>query len=158
MERSVAAPAFSPDFSSNALPPVLLGACVYFNGLELQYNELSLSIENTKADIASACSPEGKVGSRYTNFKVSGSFNPYMENDDVSRFDNFNLNDTCTIFGFAKNPGAVAGQDKQWVCFWIPNAKITEIPTADVDGILTDAISFQAFRNEGNDSVFVSFI
>jgi hypothetical protein len=158
LTRQVGSPAFTPNFSGDALPPVLLGACVYFNGIEIQYNELSLSIENTKSDIPSACSPEGKVGSRYTQFTCSGSINPYMEDDDTDRFDSFNDNDTVSVFGFAKNPGAVTGQDKEWVCFWIPAAKITELPTGDQDGIVTDAISFQAFKGEGNDTVFVSFI
>lgn len=156
--RAVASPAYTPDFSTNALPPVLLGACLYLNGIEVQYNELSLSIENTKTDIASACSDDGKVGSRFTAFKVSGSVNPYMEDDDVVRFGNFNMNDTITLFGFAKNPGTVSGQDKEWFAFWIPNAKITAIPSGDVDGVETDAIEFQAFKSAGNDTVFLSFI
>jgi hypothetical protein len=160
--RSVASPAFTPAFDSSSLPPVLVGACVYFGEpgsmLELQYNELSLTLENTKADILSACSPSGKIGSRFTEFKTTGSFVPYMEDDDVVRFGNFDMNDTVSIFGFAKNPGMVSGQDLQWVAFWIPNAKITEIPAADQDGILTDSISFQSFREAGNDTVFLSFI
>jgi hypothetical protein len=158
LQRDIAAPGYTPNFSGDALPPVLMGACVYLNGVEVQYNELSLSLENTKTDIASACSPDGKVGSRFTQFKASGSINPYMENDDTDRFDAFNLNDTVSVFGFAKNPGAVSGQDKEWCAFWIPNAKITEIPAGDVDGIMVDSISFQAFKSAGNDTVFLSFI
>lgn len=158
VERDVAAPGFTPDFSANALPPVLLGACVYFNGIEVQYNELGLSIENTKTDVKSACSIDGKIDSRFTEFKVSGSINPYMDDDNVTRFNNFNANDTVSVFGFAKNPGTVEGQDKQWFAFWIPNAKITAIPAGDVDGIETDAIEFQAFKSAGNDTVFLSFI
>ena len=158
LTRQVGTPAFTPNFASDALPPVLLGACVYFDGIEVQYNELSLSLENTKSDIPSACNPDGKVGSRITQFTCTGSINPYMEDDDVDRFNSFNTNDTVSVFGFAKNPGAVTGQDKEWVAFWIPNAKITEIPSGDQDGIVTDAISFQAFKSAGNDTVFVSFI
>lgn len=158
IEKSVAAPAYTPDFSGNALPPVLLGACVYFNGVEIQYNELGLSIENTKTDIKSACSPDGKIGSRFTEFKVSGSINPYMDDDNVDRFNSFNDNDTVSVFGFARNPGTVDGQEIQWFAFWIPNAKITQIPAGDVDGIVTDAIEFQAFKSAGNDTIFLSFI
>lgn len=156
--KNVAAPAFTPSFGNDALPPVLLDACLFINQDEVQYNELSLSIENTKADIPSACDPNGKVGTRYTQFQASGSVNPYMEDDDTDRFDKFNNNESVSIFFFAKNPGAVSGQDINWVACWMPNVKITEIPGADVDGVLTDAISFQAFRKNGGDTIFLSFI
>jgi hypothetical protein len=158
LNKDVATPAFTPDFSADALPPVMLGACFYINGIETQYNEFSLSIENTKTDIASACSEDGKVGSRFTEFRVTGSINPYMEDDDVNRFDSFNLNSNLSLFGFAKNQTSTPGQDNNWCVIWIPNAKVTELPTGDVDGIMTDNISFQAFKNLGNDTVFVSFI
>lgn len=157
LDRTVEAPAYQPDFSGSALPPVLINACIWFNGIHSDYSEFSLSIENTKAEILSACSASGKAGSRFTSFMVSGSFTPYMETDDVDRFSTFNQNDDVSIFGYAFNPTAT-GEFKDVVAFWLPQAKITEMPTGDQDGILTDSISFKAHRNEGNDTVFLGFI
>lgn len=157
-DRTVTAALFNPDFSADALPPVLLDACAYLGQIEIDYNEFSLSIENTKADIPTACQPSGKAGTRITQLAISGSINPYMEDDDVVRWDDFELNNSTSLFVFARNPSAVVGQGKEWICVWMPKIKITELGTGDQDGVLTDAISFQAFKNAGNDSIFVGFI
>lgn len=157
LDRTVSVPAFEP-VQGVALPPVLIKACVWINGVHTQYNELALSLENTKAEILSACSETGKLGSRFTNFKASGSITPYMENDDVDRFNSFNLNEDVSIFGYAYNPTNVAGEFNQIVAFYLPQAKITEMPTGDQDGILTDQIAFKAYRKEGNDTIFLGFI
>ena len=81
-----------------------------------------------------------------------------MENDDVDRFNSFNLNEDVSIFGYAYNPTNVAGEFNQIVAFYLPQAKITEMPTGDQDGILTDQIAFKAYRKEGNDTIFLGFI
>lgn len=157
-DRTVTATPFVPNFASDALPPVLLDACAYLGQIEIDYNEFSLSIENTKADIPTACQASGKAGTRITQLAISGSINPYMEDDDVVRWDDFEANNSTSLFVFARNPNGVAGEGKEWICIWMPKIKITELATGDQDGVLTDAISFQAFKNAGNDSVFVGFI
>ncbi len=158
--QTVEAPAYTPDFSADALPPVLLEACAYLGGVHIDYNEFKLSIENTKADIASACQASGKAGTRITNLKVSGNINPYKEDDDVTRFTNFEAGTSTSLFVFAFNPKAtpVAGEGRQYVCIWIPNLKISEIVDGDVDGVITDEIAFDAFKNSGNDTIFMGFI
>lgn len=158
LDRSVTAPSFTPDFASDALPPVLIEACVWINGVEVNYNALSLNLENTKAEILSACSESGKIASRFTEFVASGEINPYMEDDDVARFDSFNNNDDVHIFGYAFNPTSTAGEGQNYVAFWFPQAKVTQIPAGDEDGIMTDNISFKAYRKLGNDSVFLAFV
>ena len=158
LDRAVAAPAFTPDFSADALPPVLIDACVWINGVEVHYNSLSLNIENTKAELLSACSESGKIASRFTNLVCSGEINPYMEDDDVARFDAFNNNDDVHIFGYASNPTSTPGQGQNYVAFWIPQAKVTAIPAGDEDGIITDAISFKSYRKLGGDTVFLAFV
>lgn len=156
--RSVALPAYTPDFSADALPPVLLGACVYINGVKVPYSSLSLALENTKSEILSVCSPQGKLGSRFTEFKVTGEINPYMEDDDTDKFDLFNMNSDVEIFGYAYTPSSVAGEFKEVISFFLPQAKITSVPTGDQDEVLTDNISFKAYRKDGGDTVFLSFI
>ena len=156
--REVATPAFTPDFSADALPPVLLGACIYVNGVKVPYSKFSLSLENTKSELLSVCSPQGKLGSRFTEFKVTGSINPYMEDDDTDRFNLFNLNEDVSIFGYAYTPTSVTGEFKEAVCFYLPQVKITSMPTADEDQVLTDDIQFKAYRKEGGDTIFLSFI
>lgn len=159
-DRVVGTAPYSPDFSADALPPVLLDACAYLGGVEIDYNEFSLSIENTKADIPSACKASGKAGTRVTGLAISGSINPYMEDDDVARWDAFEAGSDTSLLVFAFNQKAspVAGEFRQAVAIWMPKITITELPVGDQDGVLTDAIAFQAFKNAGGDSIFATFI
>jgi hypothetical protein len=147
-----------PNFSGDALPPVILNACVWINGVKVSYNSLTLNLENTKAEVLSACSASGKSGSRFTQFIASGEIAPYMDDNNVDRFDSFNNNSTISVFGYAYNPSVNVGEIEQVVAFWIPQAKITAMPNGDEDGIMTNQISFKAFKNEGGDSVFLGFI
>jgi hypothetical protein len=156
--RSVDTPDFPTDFSGEPQPPVALEACVWLNGIETDYPELSLSIENTKSDILSACAPSGKVGSRFTELAVTGSINPYMQDDNTDRFNSFNQNDDLSVFAYAFNPGVGAGEKINIVAIWLPQTKITQLATGDQDGILVDQIDFKSYRKSGGDSVFLGFI
>lgn len=158
-DREVGQPLFTPAFP-DSLPPIVLCSKVYRDSTEVQVNNLTLSIANTLAFLTSTASCSGKIKSRITNFAVSGSFNPYMEDDDVDNFDFFNNNTNFSIFGSSNNYGS-AGAEKEKVenvAFYAPNCISTEIATGNEDGVLTDAISFQANRNLGNDTIFISFI
>ena len=147
-----------PSFTGDALPPVILNACVWINGVKVQYNSLSLNLENTKAEVLSACAASGKSGSRFTQFVCSGEIAPYMDDDNVDRFTSYNENDSISVFGYAYNPSSVTGQIEQVVAFWIPQAKIISMPNGDQDGIMTNQISFKAYRVDGSDTVFLGFI
>jgi len=147
-----------PSFAGEALPPVLLGACVWINGIKVKYNSLSMSLENTKAEILSACSESGKIGSRFTQFMATGEIAPYMDDDNVDRFAAFNNNDSISVFGYASNPTGTAGEIEQVVSFWFPQAKITAMPNGDQDGIMTNQIAFKGYKEDGEDTVFLGFI
>ena len=77
----------------DATPPLTLGACVFKGGDEIQVNNLGLNIEHSNGFITSTCSSDGRISSRKTGKrKVSGSFNPYMDDADVSTYDAFRDN------------------------------------------------------------------
>jgi len=156
--RAPSIPFLTPNFSNDSKVPVLQNACAWVGQNEIDYSELGLSMENTKADLLSACSPSGKIGTRKTAFSVSGSINPYMSADNVDRWTSFENGTVTSLFVYAYNPTVTAGEFNQIVAIWIPNMKITNMPSADSDGVLLDAIEFKAFRKNGNDSVFLSFI
>jgi len=156
--KAVDTPDYTPDFSALASPPVMLSACVWLNETKVPYNAFSLNIENTAANVQSACAATGKIASRLTELKVTGEINPYMEMDDVDRFALMNTNANMSVFGYAYNPAATDGEIKEVVCFWLPFTKITEMPMGDQDGVLTDQIKFASHRSVGGDSVFLGFI
>ena len=143
---------------NTALPPVILSSCAWLNGEQLEYNDFALSIENTIADLPSACAKSGKIGTRITQQLVTGSINPYMEDDDVDRFDLFNQNSDMSLFVYAYNPTGTEGEFNQAVAVWIPQARITSLPKSDLNGIYTDDVQFKAHRKTGKDSCFISFI
>jgi hypothetical protein len=156
--KAVDTPSVSVDFSSDADVPVMQGAKAYLGGTAVDYIELGLSIENTRADMPAANQSTGKIGSRKTEFAVTGSINPYMASDSVARWETYNDGDTTSFFAYASNPTGTTGEFNQIVAIWLPNVKITNMPMGDQDGVLTDNIEFKAFRSAGNDSIFLGFI
>jgi hypothetical protein len=157
-DREVGQPLFSPSYDTS-LPPVVLCAKIFQNSNELIVNEVSISMANTLGFLTSTASCNGKISSRITDFSVNFSANPYMENDDVDQYNLFDKNEKYSMFGFASNYGALSEDEKlEGVSFYMPNCRSTELATGDQDGIVTDAITGSAFRENGNDTIFISFI
>lgn len=156
--RALEAPAFTPSFDP-ALPPVILEACVYQNGNKIAINELTLSVENTLGFITSTCEPSGKQGSRITERTVSGTINPYKQDDNIDDFNRFNSNETFSLFARAYNPTSTDGEYEEVVSFYLPSCLITEIGEADQDGVLQETLTFSANRGSdgSQEEVYVSF-
>jgi hypothetical protein len=152
---------FTPTFDSG-LPPIILGACVYQNDTSLDVNEFTLSLENTLGFLTSTCSENGRINSRVTSRAVSGSINPYKDDTSVGQHTFFDDNTEYSLFAFAANPSSVAGEFElgSVVGIWLPKALTVEKIVADQEGILTDAISFQATRGEDGamDEIFVGVV
>lgn len=143
---------------ADALPPVVLSACVWINGTQYSYTELGLSIENTVNYIQDACDADGRISSRITNQVVNLTMNPYMDDSSLTNWNAFENNDDVHIFGYAYNPSSTAGEFSEAVAFYIPQAKIVESPVGDNDGIVSDQLSVRAHRENGNDSIFLGFV
>jgi len=157
-EREVGTPLFASEFDSS-LPPVVLCSKIYQDDVELVLNNFGMTMTNTLGFLTSTASCQGKISSRITELVTTFSANPYMEDDDVEQFEKFDKNTAFSIFGSSHNPGATSKDEHlEIVAFYMPNCRSTEITTGDEDGILTDAISGQAYKSNGNDSVFLAFI
>lgn len=144
-DQSLTAPPFTASFDS-ALPPIVLSATVYMDGTAVAVNEMAFSLENTLAFKTSTASSNGKISSRITERKVSGSFNPYKQDNSVANYTKFNANTEFSVFGYMANPTSTAGQFDGVVAFYLPKCIITELGEADQDGLLQESISFQASR------------
>lgn len=156
-DRGVGQPLFTPSFDTS-LPPVILCAKVFKNASEITVNSVGITMSNTLGFLTSTASKNGKISSRITEFVTNFSINPYMEDDDVDNFDLFNDNTPFSLFGSAHNAGAAQEEHLENVAFYMPNCRIPEITTGDEDGILTDTISGSAYKDQGNDTIFISFI
>ena len=149
-DASLTAQPHTPDFE-DSLPPIILNACVYQDSTQVDVNDVSWTIENSLGFVTSTCSANGRISSRPTERTVSGSFNPYKQDDSVNQWDNFKDDTQFSIFGFAYLPSATAGEYTNVVSFYMPNCNISEISEADQDGNLQNDISFSASRGSAGE-------
>jgi hypothetical protein len=158
-EKSVNAPAHTATFDSS-LPPIILDAHAYMDGAEIVINELALSVENTIGFATAISEANGKISSRVVARKITGSFNPYQETDDVSNYTKFNENTEFSLFAYAKNDTGDAGEFENIVAVYMPKCLITEVAEADADGLVQESISFQASRGSAGttNEIYICFI
>ncbi|MBK6381721.1 MAG: hypothetical protein IPF72_19495 [Chitinophagaceae bacterium] len=151
----------TPSYDSG-IPPLILQACVYQDGVDVPLNSFTLSLDNSLGFITSTCSADGKISSRITERSIKGTMNPYKDDTSVAQFTRFNTNTPFTLCAFAFNPSAVSGEITMGsvVGIYLPNCLITSKKVADQDGILTDEIEFSADRgNSGSaDEIFIGFV
>lgn len=149
-DASLTASPFTPAYDGT-LPPIALRACIYQDGVDMQLNDFSVSVENTLGFVTATCSENGRISSRVTERAISGSFNPYKEDDDLSQFTKFKQNVPYNLFGFAFNPeldnnGNWTGEFSNAVAVFMPNCITTELGESDRDGLLVNDITFEANR------------
>lgn len=158
-DRTLTAQPFTPSFS-DALPPIILEACVYQDSTNIEVNEFAFSLENGLAFATSTCSVNGRTSGRAAERTITGTFNPYKNDTDVNQFDKFNDNTEFSLFASAHVPTATAGEYEQTVAVYMPKCIITELAESDQDGLLQDTSSFTAGRgSDGNsDELYISFI
>ena len=141
--RAVAALGVTPTYDS-ALPPIILDACVYKDGVAVGINEATLSIENTLSWITTTCN--GKIASRVTDRKITGTIDPYKENDDVAYWTLFDNGTAFSLFLRAYVPTTTTGEYGDVCSIYLPNCTITSMADADADGLLKDVLTFSADR------------
>lgn len=158
-DTTLSAIPFTPDFQ-DSLPPVILNACLFQDGVDIAVNELTISLENTLGFATSTCSENGRISGRATERNVTGSFNPYKQDDDIDNFTKFKTNTEYSLFAFAYNPTGVAGEYEQIVAVYMPKCLTTELGESDQDGLLVEDISFTAGRGSdgSDDELVIAFI
>jgi hypothetical protein len=144
------------------LPPLILQACLFQNGIELQINEFTLSLENTLGFLTSTCSANGRISSRVTDRSISGSFNPFKDDTAATQFDLFNANTEYSLFVSAYNPSSVSGEIQlgSVVGIYLPKCISVEKTIGDQEGLLVDNVNFRATRGESGstDEMFLGFV
>lgn len=157
-DRSITAQPHTADYD-NTLPPIILQACVYQDSTQIDVNEFGFSLENTLGFATSTCAENGRISGRATERTVTGSFNPYKQDDDISDFTKFKDNTEFALFGFAFIPDATAGEYSNVCAFYLPNCTSTELAESDQDGLLQETISFTAGRGADGtaEECYISF-
>jgi hypothetical protein len=142
---SVTAPSYTPSYDT-ALPPLILEAGAYMDGTSITLNEVAFTLENSLGFATSVASTNGKTASRVTKRKITGTINPYQDTTSVANYTKFVNNTQFSLFAYAKVDSSTAGEFQNVIAFYMPNCLITELGESDADGLLQDAISFQASR------------
>lgn len=158
-DKELQVPSHTPSYDS-ALPPIVLDARAYMDGEEITINQLSVSIDNTVSFATSIAKANGKIYSRITSRAITGSINPYLEDDSIGNFERFRDNAEFSLFAYAKNPTGIEGEFENIVAIYLPNCLATEISEADQDGLVQETISFTASRGTSGteDELFITFI
>jgi hypothetical protein len=143
----------------NSLPPIMLDGRVYMGSTKVDVNELAISIENTLGFQTSINAENGRMSSRVTERVITGSFNPYKQDNSIDLFTKYKDNTSFQIFAYGKVPLA-NGAMKNVVAVFLRNVLITEIGEADQDGLLQDSVSFSADRgvNGTTPEIVIAFI
>jgi len=115
----------------SALPPIVLGAKIYQDGVEIDCNEFSFSIENELSVQKATGQANGKLGIRVTKRTIKGSINPYKEDDSVANYTKFDAGTEFSIFAFAKVPTGVTGEYEDVVAVYLPQCSIANLAEGD---------------------------
>jgi hypothetical protein len=156
---SVSSIPHTPSYDSS-LPPIILSAGAYMDGAAVTINSLSFSLENSLAFQTDISASNGRTASRATERSITGSFDPFKQDNSVANYTKYQANTAFSLFGYAMVPTATPGQFGQVIAFYMPNCIITELGESDLDGLLQDAITFQASRGASGTTseLYLSFI
>lgn len=143
--RSLTTIPYTPSYDTSETP-IILDACIHQDGNVIQVNDFTLNVENTLGWIKDTCN--GKSASRITSRMVSGTINPYKQDDSIANYTKFDSNTPFSLVITAHNPGAT-GEYSESISFYMPVCVITELGEGDIDGVLTEAISFSANSVDG---------
>lgn len=142
------------------LPPIILQACVWRDGVELELPALSLSLANTVAFLTDTCNANGRSQGRVTSREITGTINPYTDDTSVDHFDDWVAGTEFSLFITAYNPTSTAGEFEDAVAIWLPQCIATEFKIGDQDGVAVNEIGFRATRGAAgtSDEMFMGFI
>jgi hypothetical protein len=129
-------------------PPLILSACVYRAGVDTRVNQFSVQLKNELGFVTSTCSANGATAIRVKSREITGALNPYKDDTAVTNFDDWVAGTEFSLFASAYNPSSTTGQITMGsaIGIWLPQCVTTDYKVAEVDGILTDEMSFRATR------------
>lgn len=141
-DRSVTAPSYTPSYDSSDAP-IALSCGLYIDGSSVSIPEISFSLENTLAKKTSINNANGVDSVRVSACSITGSFAPYKQNDSVANYTKWLADTEFSLFGYAYNPTATAGEFQEVVAFYFPKCQLNSIGESDSDGLLQDSLEFK---------------
>lgn len=140
-----------------AQPPVVLSATVYVNGSALCFNDFGFTLENNVGQVTCVTQETGVLSQRIIDRVVTGTMNPYKQDDSLALYNLAQDRTTFDLFVSAHVPSSTSGEYEDVVSFYFPTCVITESGEADVNGIITEEFSFQAFSDAGATAMVLGY-
>lgn len=137
---------YVPTLDSN-LPPIILSSRIYKDGTSIDLNSVGINVEQPLKFLTSTRSANGRFAGRAANKrKVTGKIDPYVADNSVATFTDWEAGTTFSLFGFTAVPSSTAGQFDlgSIVAFYLPVCMITTPKIVDNDGVLVEDIEFVA--------------
>lgn len=149
----------TPSYDSG-VPPLILRACLYQNGNQIDVNNFGLSVTNTITERLTTCDENGITGLRLTEREVTGTVDPYKSDVNTNQFDFFNDNTPYSLIILAATRSA-DGTDitlGSAISIYLPNCITTEFAPQDLNNIIQDAITFAATGGSSgsNTDIYIS--
>lgn len=135
----------TPAFDTGT-PPIILNACIYQDGTQLDINSFTLNVSNTLGAETATCDSNGKKSFRITDRVVTGTINPYLDDTTFAQFTHFDSGTTFSLIASAYIPSSTTGEITlgSVVVFYMPTCFVTEYAPGDQEGLATDDMTFQA--------------
>ncbi len=150
------ASSITPEYQDQ-LPPVALGVEFLIDGASVCANNFSLELSQEVTKLLCMGNADGAVSQRVTKREVSGNFDPYADDTTVLPYTKFDANTDVEIMV------AVGEKDSSgdWVpgsvvAVYLPQVVYTEIPLENAEGLLKNAIGFQAHSGNSGDELEIS--
>lgn len=150
----------TPSYDSG-IPPVILSACVYRDGVVMETNDFGLTLTNTWVEKRSTCNANGITGQVLSAREVTGTINPLMDDTTTDRYDDWVGGTEFSLFITAYTPGASGAISLgSAVAIWLPQCVITELQDGDVSGISSDALTYRATRGStgGSEEMYLGMV
>lgn len=158
-DRALAAPAYATAYDS-ALPPIVLDAKAYVDGVAVVINELSVSAEVKAGFATGISSSKGKISGRQIERKITGTIDPYQQTDSIANYTKFVNGTEFSLFAYAKNASGVTGEFQNVCAIYMPKCLITEFAEGEAEGLVKEQLTFQAGRGTAGttNEIYVCFI
>lgn len=129
-------------------PPVIVKACLYRAGVEVQVGSFNFNLQNNLAPVKSTCNENGKTGFYLASREVNGTFVPYMDDTAVTNYTSWAAGTEFSLFVYAFVPSATAGEMTfgSLVALYLPKCVTVDLGVGDDGGLLTQPVGFQACR------------
>ena len=146
------------------LPPVGLYGIIQKDGVAIAIEKLELTLENTVPEEKDLNAPSGKVRQYHTGRKITGKFDPRVEQGNIDLQNLLDQNTTFSIMAVLgiRNSSNVLQQGTV-VGIYLPRVVLTKPGLDNKDGLMKHSYEFMAHEDEtatggGDNEIYIGIV